>query len=62
MVVEKKGRRLTLLVAGAVSSAVAITAVFAQFESNHANAPTSKRYLPEYTASGDLILPKDFNE
>src|ERR1700755_1431351 len=50
--------RITLLIAGAVSSAVTITAI-AQSESNNM---TRKRYLPEYTASGDLILPKNFNE
>jgi hypothetical protein len=26
------------------------------------NAQTRSRYLPEYTASGDLILPKNFHE
>ena len=52
--------RITPLIAGAVSSAVAmvaITAVFAQSGSND-----GKRYLPEYTESGDLILPKNFND
>jgi Cytochrome P460 len=44
------------------SSAVAITAVFAQSESDDGSALTRKRYLPEYTASGDLILPKNFHE
>ncbi|KRR24281.1 cytochrome P460 [Bradyrhizobium retamae] len=39
-----------------------MTAVFAQSESNNGSAPTRKRYLPEYTASGELILPKNFNE
>jgi Cytochrome P460 len=62
MVIETKGRRLTLLIAGAVFSAIAITAVFAQSESNNGSRPTTTRYLPEYTASGDLILPKNFNE
>jgi hypothetical protein len=57
--------RITPLIAGAVSSAVAIvaiTAVFAQSGSNDGSASTRKRYLPEYTASGDLMLPKNFNE
>jgi hypothetical protein len=57
MAVEKIGRRLTLLIAGVVFSAVAITSVFAQSEPNNSGAPTRKRYLPEYTASGDLVLP-----
>src|SRR6185312_10825732 len=28
----------------------------------HSKAQTNGRYLPEYTASGDLVLPKNFNE
>ena len=55
-------RTITRLIAGAVSRAVAITGVFAQSESNDGSALTRKRYLPEYAASGDLILPKNFNE
>jgi hypothetical protein len=55
-------RMITLLIAGALSSAVAIAAVFAQSDSNDGGALTRKRYLPEYTASGDLILPKNFHE
>jgi len=54
--------RVVLLIAGAVSGAFAITAVFAQLGSNADSAQTIKRYLPEYTESGDLILPKNFNE
>lgn len=53
MVVEKKGRSLTLLITGAVFSAVVIASVFAQ--SNNGGAPTRTHYLPEYTAAGDLI-------
>lgn len=54
--------RIPLLIAGAVASAVAMTAVFAKSESNDGSALTRKRYLPEYTESGDLILPKNFHE
>ena len=57
--------RIKPLIAGAVSTAVAIvgiTAVFAQSDSNDGSSLTRKRYLPEYTESGDLILPKNFNE
>jgi hypothetical protein len=54
--------RIALMIAGAVFSAVAITAVFAQSVSDDGSSSTRKRYLPEYTASGDLILPKNFNE
>jgi len=54
----------TLLIAGAVSSAVAITAAFAQSESNDgAEAATTKTCYPaKYTESGDLILPENFHE
>jgi hypothetical protein len=60
--IEVTPMRIALLIAGAAFSAVVITAVFAQSESNDGSALTRKRYLPEYTASGDLILPKNFNE
>ena len=55
--------RITRLIAGAVSSAVAIgaiTAAFAQSGSNDDSALTRKRYLPEYNDKGDLLLPKNF--
>jgi hypothetical protein len=61
LVVEKKGRRLTLLIAGTVFSAVAMTAAFAQSESDNGSAPTRKRYLPNVPTSGNLISPKNFN-
>lgn len=54
--------RVSLLIVGAISSAIAITTVLAQSESNDSSALTRERYLPEYTESGDLILPKHFNE
>jgi hypothetical protein len=57
-----KSMRIPLLIAGAFSSAIAITAVFAQSESNISSALTKERYLPEYTESGDLILPKNYHE
>jgi hypothetical protein len=34
--------------------------VFAQSAPNNNSVSTTKRYLPEYTKSGDLILPKDW--
>src|SRR3546814_21162126 len=57
-------RTTTLLIAGAISSAVAITAAFAQSESNDgAEAATTKTCYPaKYTESGDLILPENFHE
>jgi hypothetical protein len=54
--------RITPLIVGAVSSVIAITAAFAQTESNDGSALTRNRYLPEYTESGDLMLPKNFYE
>jgi hypothetical protein len=50
----------------AVAAVVATTAVVAGalfLESlTTSNAQTPTRYAPEYTASGDLVLPKDFHE
>jgi hypothetical protein len=62
MIAEDKYGRLIALIAGTAFSAVAVTAVFGQSASNDSGAPATKRYLPEYTASGDLILPKNFHE
>jgi len=52
--------RIPLLIATVVSSALVATAAFAQ--STDGNLPARERYLPEYTKSGDLILPKNFSE
>ncbi|WP_312668870.1 cytochrome P460 family protein [Stutzerimonas nitrititolerans] len=54
--------RISLLIATAVSGALVMTAAFAQSLSNDASTQTKKRYLPEYTESGELVLPKNFNE
>jgi len=54
VVVEKNGRRLTLVFAAAAFNAVAITPVFAQSESNNGSASARTRYFPEYTASSSL--------
>src|SRR6201982_1272934 len=62
MIMEKRAALHMLLIAGAAFSAVSIATVFAQSESNNFSAQTRVRYLPEYTASGDLILPKNFHE
>ena len=71
-VVENKSVRIGLLIVGAAVSMAAATAVFAQSKSVGSKSMESKpmeggsitrsRYLPEYTASGDLILPKNFHE
>jgi Cytochrome P460 len=54
--------RIPLLIAGAAVSAVAMATVFAQAASRDGSELTRKRYLPEYTAAGDLVLPKNFHE
>src|SRR4029077_17991561 len=56
--------RLKLLATTAlVVSGVIVTAFFVQsLSSSSAQTQTRPRYLPEYTPSGDLILPKNFRE
>ena len=49
----------TALVASGVAVAIAIVQ---SLSSTSAQTQNRARYLPEYTASGDLILPKDFHE
>src|SRR6202008_1311505 len=51
---------LTASIIGGVGAVIA-TAVLAQSPSG-SGTPSQPRYLPEYTASGDLILPKNFHE
>lgn len=50
-----------LSISAVVASGVIATAVFAQQKGNDEQA-ARPRYLPEYTASGELILPKNFHE
>ena len=54
--------RISSLIAGVVFSAIALSTVLAQAGSNDDDTQAVKRYLPEYTKSGELILPKNFNE
>src|SRR5262249_15809298 len=52
-----------LAITSLVASGVIVTAFFVQWHcSRRAKTKTRRRYLPEYTASGDLILPKNFHE
>ena len=44
-----------------IAGGVIVIAMFVQSLSS-SNAQTTPRYLPEYTANGDLILPKNFHE
>jgi hypothetical protein len=51
---------VTVSIAGAV---IMTSALLAQWlSSTSAQTQTRPRYLPEYTASGDLVLPKNFRE
>ena len=43
-----------------VSSAIATALLLGSLK--HSNAQTKSRYLPEYTSTGELILPKNFHE
>lgn len=54
--------RIHLLIAVAVSSSLVMTAALSQSSSEDGSMQARKRYLPEYTMSGELILPKNFNE
>jgi hypothetical protein len=52
--------RVTVAIAGAV---IMTSALIAQWLSiTNAQTQSRPRYLPEYTASGDLVLPKNFHE
>jgi Cytochrome P460 len=48
--------------AAAVSGALVLLTGLVLQRSSAQDAPTVKRYLPEYTALGDLMLPKDFEK
>jgi hypothetical protein len=54
--------RTPLLLASALAGAIAVTTVFAQAGPKNDGAQATKRYLPEYTKSGELILPKNYHE
>ena len=54
-------RLRSLAVAAPFASGVILITAFAQSPSS-SSAQNKPRYPPEYTADGDLILPKDFHE
>ena len=56
------GRARALVATAAIASGLILTAVFSQLhaKSGASEGQASQRYLPEYTASGELILPKNF--
>jgi hypothetical protein len=44
------------------SSVIATTVLVQSLSTSSAQTAGKSRYLPEYTADGDLILPKNFHE
>jgi hypothetical protein len=54
--------RLPAVTASITSGAIVVTVLAQWLSSTSAQTPTRARYLPEYTAAGDLILPKNFHE
>ena len=58
------GRGRALIATAAIASGLILTAVFSELhaKSQVAAGETSERYMPEYTADGDLILPKNFEK
>jgi hypothetical protein len=58
------GRGRALLATAAIASGLILTAVFSELhaKSEAAAGETRERYMPEYTADGDLILPKNFEK
>src|SRR5215813_9226909 len=56
-------RAKLLAITALVASGVIVAAFFVQsLSSSNAQTQTRPRYLPEYTDSGDLILPKNWRE
>ena len=58
------GRGRALIATAAIASGLILTAVFSELhaKSEVAAGETSERYVPEYTADGDLMLPKNFEK
>jgi hypothetical protein len=59
---EERTRIKTQAVAAVVSSTAIIAAAMLLESPTLSHAQTKTRYMREYTASGELILPKDFHE
>jgi len=54
--------RIAFRTVAAVVAGSAIATAMLLGSLKHSNAQSKPRYLPEYTASGELILPKNFHE
>ena len=63
-VTNATGRARVFIATAAIVSGLIMTAVFSQLHAKNqaAEGETSERYVPEYTADGDLILPKGFEK
>ena len=63
-VTNRTGRSRTFMATAAIASGLVMTAVFSHLHAKDqvAEGETSEHYLPEYTADGDLILPKGFEK
>src|SRR5262245_56496380 len=56
-------RGKVLAITATLASGAIVGTVFVQLvSSSSAQTQTKPRQLPEYTASGELVLPKDFHE
>ena len=63
-VTNATGRARVFIATAAIASGLIMTAVFSQLHAKNqaAEGEASERYVPEYTADGDLILPKGFEK
>jgi hypothetical protein len=61
MEVRMRGRS-QVLTASIVTGVIASAVLAEWLSTSGAQTQTRPRYLPEYTASGDLVLPKNFHE
>ena len=55
-------QKLLAMTALVVSGVIAAAFFIQSLTSSSAQTQTRPRYLPEYSAAGDLILPKNFHE
>lgn len=53
MIVDKKGRHRSLVIAGTDFRVIALATVSVRSESSSGHAPVKARYLPGYTAWGE---------
>jgi hypothetical protein len=63
-VTNGSGRIRVFIATAVIASGLVMTAVLSQLQAKNqvAQGEASERYLPEYTADGDLVLPKNFEK